>query len=253
MCTENQDVIGEKYKRGDGGNRSLDDASKKLAWKQDERLLNIEFLWSQNLRHVDPVAGPANFITPDDILKCLSCMKNGEAAGPSVVVAEMLKAASDICSKIIADLSAIICKGKVPEDWSDSIIVCVFNGKGDGLDRNNYRGLKLTDHILKVIDRVVENIICQTVNINEMQFGFCLDQVTTDANFILRKHQEKYLAKLRKLYVAFVDLEKAFDRVPRGVLWWALQVIDVPEWLVKVVQAKYIGAKSKLGCTRDQY
>ena len=44
MRTENQDVIGEKCIRGDDGNLSLDDASKKLAWKQHyERMLNIEF------------------------------------------------------------------------------------------------------------------------------------------------------------------------------------------------------------------
>ena len=34
MRTENQDVIGEKCIRGDDGNHSLDDASKKQAWKQ---------------------------------------------------------------------------------------------------------------------------------------------------------------------------------------------------------------------------
>ena len=50
---------------------SLDDTPKKLAWKQHKRLLNIDFLWSQNLPHVDPVAGPAQFITPDHILKSL--------------------------------------------------------------------------------------------------------------------------------------------------------------------------------------
>ena len=80
-------------------------------------MLNIEFPWSQNLPHVDTVAGPAQFITPDDILKSLRCMKNGKAAGPSGVVAEMLKAAPDICSKIIADLmNAIIRDVKVPAD-----------------------------------------------------------------------------------------------------------------------------------------
>ena len=48
-------------------------------------------------------------------------MKNGKAAGPSGVVAEMLKAATpDTCCKIIADLmNAIIREGKVPADWSE--------------------------------------------------------------------------------------------------------------------------------------
>ena len=54
MRAENQDVIGEKCIRGVDGNLTLDDASKNLTWKQHyERLLNIEFLWSQNLSHVD--------------------------------------------------------------------------------------------------------------------------------------------------------------------------------------------------------
>ena len=51
--------------------------------------------------------------------------------------------------------------------------------------------------------------------------------------------------KHRKLYMAFVDLEKAFDRVPQKVLWWALRVVGVPEWLVKVVQAMYVGARGR--------
>ena len=57
-------------------------------------------------------------------------------------------------------------------DWSDSIIVSLLKGKGDALDQNNYRGLKLTDHVLKVIERVVENMIRETVNIDQMLFSF---------------------------------------------------------------------------------
>ena len=54
-------------------------------------------------------------------------MKNGKAAGPSGVVAVMLKATPDICSKTIVDLmNAIMREGKVPADWSDSIIVSLF-------------------------------------------------------------------------------------------------------------------------------
>ena len=96
-------------------------------------------------------------------------MKNGKAAGSSGIVSEMLKAAPDICCKIIADLmNAIICEGKCPADWSDRIIVSLFKGKGGAINRSYYPGLKLTDHVLKVSERVVENIIRETVNTDEM-------------------------------------------------------------------------------------
>ena len=53
--------------------------------------------------------------------------------------------------------------------------------------------------------------------------------------------QEKYLAKKKELWITFVDLEKAFDRVPREVVWWALRKVGVEEWLVKVIQSMYVG------------
>ena len=59
--------------------------------------------------------------------------------------------------------------------------------------------------------------------------------------------QEKYLAaKNKPLYFAFVDLEKAFDRVPREVLWWAMRTLGVEEWAVRAVQSMYANAKSRV-------
>jgi len=54
------------------------------------------------------------------------------------------------------------------------------------------------------------------------------------------------MAKNKKLYFAFVDLEKAFDRVPREVLWWALRKMGIEEWLVKVVQSMYQDVRSRV-------
>jgi len=39
--------------------------------------------------------------------------------------------------------------------------------------------------------------------------------------------------------MAFVDLEKAFDRVPREVLWWSLRQSKVEEWIVRVIMSMY--------------
>ena len=73
---------------------------------------------------------------------------------------------------------------------------------------------------MKVIERVMEKIIRERVFIHDMQFGFMPAWRTTDAIFILKQLHEKSLAKNRKLYFAFVDLEKVFDRVPRKIIWW---------------------------------
>ena len=44
-----------------------------------------------------------------------------------------------------------------------------------------------------------------------MQFGFMAGKSTTDAIFIVRQLQENYLARKKNVWMAFVDLEKAFE------------------------------------------
>ena len=55
-----------------------------------------------------------------------------------------------------------------------------------------------------------------------MQFSFLPGKGTNDAVFILRWIQEEYLAKLKKLCACFVDLEEAFDGVPRKDVEWTM-------------------------------
>jgi hypothetical protein len=56
--------------------------------------------------------------------------------------------------------------------------------------------------------------------------------------------QEKHCAANKPLYIAFVDLEEAFDRVPRKVLWWTLRSLGVEEWAIKIIQAMYTNVRS---------
>ena len=56
-----------------------------------------------------------------------------------------------------------------------------------------------------------------------MQFGFMSERGRIDAVFIMRRLQEEYHAKEKKLYVCSVDLEKAFDRAQRKVLEWKMK------------------------------
>ena len=56
------------------------------------------------------------------------------------------------------------------------------------------------------------------IKIDQMQFGNMPGRGTVHAVFILRQVQEKTLERNRSQYRAFVDLEKAFDRVPRELI-----------------------------------
>ena len=67
-----------------------------------------------------------------------------------------------------------------------------------------------------------------------------------DAIFILRQVQEKILEKRGKVFVAFLDLEKAYDRVPREVVYWCLQRKGVPEGLVRLVQVTYKNVSTRV-------
>ena len=73
------------------------------------------------------------------------------------------------------------------------------------------------------------------VDIDAMQFGFMPGKSTMDVIFTACQLQERCLEKKKKLFFAFVDLEKASDQVPREVVKWAMRRLGVDEWLIRAV------------------
>ena len=135
-----------------------------------------------------PVEGPIEPNTLEMITKAINKMASGKAAGPSGIVAEMLKPLGEAGVAEVRDLvEDIISEGCIPIDWQESYIVNLYKDKGDALNRGNYRGLKLIEQTMKVLERVVEGLIWQRVEIDEMQCGFMSGRGTTDAIFIARQ------------------------------------------------------------------
>ena len=83
-------------------------------------------------------------ISVHEVKSAICKMKNDKSAGPTGVVAEMLKASGESGVRWMTDLFNVVVKtGKVPEDWSKSWMVSIYKGKGDALECNSYRGIKL--------------------------------------------------------------------------------------------------------------
>ena len=247
MKAANRDVVGDTCVRNDNGELAVTDTEKHLAWKEHyQRLLNEEFPWDKEGLEVDePIIGPRPQIDKESVRTALNKMKKGKASGTSGVVTEMLLASGEAGIERMTNLfNRIVDEKEIPAEWNTSVIVNCFKNKGEATERGNYRGLKLLEHMMKVFERVIEQEIRRVVDIDAMQFGFMPGRGTIDAIFIVRQLQEKYLEKKKKLYLAFVDLEKAFDRVPRDVVRWAMRKLGVDEWLIETVMAMYKNSNS---------
>ncbi|KAK3552816.1 hypothetical protein QTP86_022562, partial [Hemibagrus guttatus] len=75
---------------------------------------------------------------------------------------------------------------------------------------------------------------------------------TTDAIFALRILMEKYRDGQRELHCVFVDLEKAYDSVPREELWYCMRKSGVAEKYVRVVQDMYERSRTVVKCAVGQ-
>ena len=79
-----------------------------------------------------------------------------------------------------------------------------------------------------------------------MQFVFMPGRWTTDALFVVRRRQEEYRDEERKLCMCFVNVEKAFDRVPRTVMEWAMRKKGSPEVCARAMMSLFRGSRRKL-------
>ena len=159
----------------------------------------------------------------------------------------MIVAGGRIAEEVMLQLCQRILDGKgIPNEWKTSVLVLIFEGKGDVMNCGSYRGVRLLKRGMKVIEKVLERKIRVLVDFDEAQFGFMLGKGTTDALLLVRRLQEEHRAIDKRMYMCFVDLEMAFDRVPRRVMEWAMRKKGLSEIVVKAVMSLYEGAETKV-------
>ena len=244
MRKDGRDIHGTKYIKEENGNIDVKEKEVRDRWrKYFSTLLNEEN--PNHIEDVEVIEGPIQEISLDEVNGALMTMKNKRAPCSSGITSDMVKLAGETgIIELHRTLQKISSDEICPEEWQNSDTIALFKGKGDSLECGKPRGLRLLEHTMKVFEKIIDARLRTLVTIMDGQFGFRGRNSCSDAIFIARTLREKHLEKKKQLHHIFVDLEKAFDRVPMGAIPWALRRQGVPERLVRLVMMLHSNSRS---------
>ncbi|KAK3564177.1 hypothetical protein QTP86_010807 [Hemibagrus guttatus] len=197
----------------------------------------------------EPEAGDSeldSFITQAEVTEVVQQLLGGKAPGVDEIRPEYLKSLDVVGLSWLTRLCNIAWRsGTVPLDWATGVVVPLFK-KGDRRVCSNYRGITLLSLPGKVYSRVLERRVRPLVEprIQEEQCGFRPSRGTLDQLYTLHRVLEGSWEFAQPVHMCFVDLEKAFDRVPRGILWEVLWEYGVRGPLLRAVRSLYNRSRS---------
>ncbi|CAI6352699.1 unnamed protein product [Macrosiphum euphorbiae] len=159
----------------------------------------------------------------------LNELKHNKATGIDNISGEMLKAlegqGKEILFKIIYDAYE---KGLVPKDFEKCLMIALPKKKKSE-KCEDHRTISLIAHASKILTKIIHKRIEAkiSVNLEEDQFGFRRNRGTREAILCLRMIMEKMYRVNKPMYIAFIDLEKAFDNVNWEILFNIMKTINI--------------------------
>ena len=218
------------------------------------KLLNVKNTVRQDLvkkikeeRHEDPLFTElARTPTTDEVATAIRKLKPRKAAGEDGIIGEALAwGGPPLWEEVAKLIHEIWEKEEVPEEWGGGLLVPIFKA-GNKADADNYRGIALLNITGKVFTRILNERLMTVAEmiLLEQQSGFRKGRGTTDQIFCVRQMIEKHIEHHDPLYMAFIDLKKAYDSVSRSLLFDILRAEGLPEKLVVLIEKLY--AKTSL-------
>ena len=171
-------------------------------------------------------------------------MKNNKSPGPDGFPIEFFRQNSEYwLQKLHALFNLVYNTSTYPDEWAEGIIIPIFKS-GDSNKPNNYRPITLTSCLSKVFCSILNKRLIDWTEKNcpiaEGQAGFREGHSTMDNIFILDTIVKKMLMRRRsKLYCIFIDFKKAFDTVPRALLWIKMQENNYQGKMLKMLKSIY--------------
>ena len=175
----------------------------------------------------------------DEIRTAILHLKNN-APGESGITAQMFKAITQdnqCFNALYRIISDVWINEPCPSQWDIGRLV-ILPKKGDLSKPGNYRGIMLLEIAYKIIAIIIHKRLQPLIDRldHENQCGFRKGRGCTDAVFTVKIALMKRREHNLETWVLFLDPIKAFDRVPRKLLWCILLKFGVSKKLVNVLK-----------------
>ena len=139
------------------GRLGFSEKDRKRIWKNDmEETMNKENDWD-HVTAASVIEGLIKNVTREEMAIAITVMKPGKAARSFEVCAEMTSACGEVGISVMMELCQRVLDGKgMSYEWQISVLVRIFKEKGDVRNCNTYRGVKLSEHAIKIVKRARE-------------------------------------------------------------------------------------------------
>ena len=228
-------------------NKAIKNKSGKIMFEKED----IKQRWVEygeelcdDLRPDRPADNPeleGHSILESEVKAALRSMKSNKAPGNDNITKEMIEACGGIgSSKMVKILNKIYESGYIPQQMKESIFIPIPK-KGDLPYCSNYHLISLMSHITKLLIHILMFRMKKAINneINWEQFGFRKNKGTRNAIFVMRSITKRSIQMQQDVYAAFIDYEKAVDRVKHIEIMKDLKEIGINGKDIRVIKNLY--------------
>ena len=212
-----------------------------------EELLNPSGMQGYQWPIVDDQVAIASLdypITNSEVKYAIDNQANPQkGAGPDGISPGVLHLIPAVWLTFLTMLFDIVFHAVYPCAWFPAKLITLFK-MGTIMDTNNYRGISVINSVANLYDYVINNRLISWYTPCRQQAGGQRGRGCTELILILRLWVDYCKRKRLKLFIAFIDFSKAYDRVPRGKLFSVLKSVGCGVVMLCALMSMYSSTTS---------
>lgn len=184
--------------------------------------------------------------TPEEVTLVLEQKLNHKSPGPDGYKYDfwrIFRYDKTVTSALSNCFSIMLNTGELPEVWNEAYLYVLYKGKGDVSCKNNYRGITLKSHHLKLFESLLMNRFRLWMSTKDElpaeQVAYLPGRDTTDHIFTLNYLREEAIRIGRTLFICAIDFQKAFPSVDREKLLEELRELGLSDKYISVLETLY--------------